>query len=306
MTIEVVDVPMVLADASLDAKFSFALDDTAAGAWADTLELAIQRVLNAFFASGTEGAALLDAVRTGIPAANQAQFDSLRKQNNWDTTTTNLINQSGSPMHARAALWLSQAKLDAIGPLTVHVVGTKTSAAIVTPSAFGSLSASAASLTSSGNFTWTADSDDTLHLSGAIDFPSTPFVGQMADVHARAYNPLATDCASAVALGIGVANIANTLVQSSAQKVLYGSCDATCAADALRSAIASTWSSAVASPSGGGDQVHFTIVASGRADVDDTATATAVEKGGAWIGQASGPGVPSTFTLNGSMDPLTP
>ena len=83
-------------------------------------------------------------------------------------------------------------------------------------------------------FQWTADANDTIHLSGAIDLASTPLFAHEADAQAAASVTSATDVPSAIAVGIDCAGLATSLVGSG---VSYGTCGArarrTCAAAAL-------------------------------------------------------------------------
>jgi hypothetical protein len=299
--VDVIDSPMALDQTDLDVRFAYDADTATTAGWSAVLDGAIQRVSGAFFPSSTpasEGTALLDGVRATIASPDdQAQFDALRSQYGWDAKAASWLTSMKPSMHDRAAAWLAATKKDALGPLVVHLAsGTSPQTAAVTGSAFGDLSASSAALVPPSAFGWTADPDDTVHLSGAVELASTPLVAHLADLHAAKNVSQATDCPSAIAIGIDGPGLAASLVGSS---VSYGACAAPCTADAIRTAIAAAWVKAGAAATAGADVVHFALTASGPAGVGDHAEPT--QFSGRWVGQTSGQGVPATFGVQGDV-----
>jgi hypothetical protein len=304
VSVAVYDAPLALAQTNIDAMFSFNADAAATSGWGATLDAAVTRVAGAFFGSSTpEGTALLDAVRATIASpSDQQQFEAARTNGGWDAKTATWLTAHApaagqSAIHDRAATWLVAAKATAPGPLLVHLAGGTTAAtAAVTPTSFGSLSASAASIAPPAPFDWSADADDTVHVQGAVDLASTPLVAHLADAQAAAQNAATADVPSAIAAAIDDAGLAASLVGSG---VSYGTCATACTADAFRAALIAVWTQASASPAGAGDDVHVAITASAPATVGDHAQPVGLA--GAWIGQVSGAGVPTAFAVSGTL-----
>jgi hypothetical protein len=301
LPVQVYDIPMALSLTNLAASFSFASDASGTDGWAGVASAATTRVKGAFFASATpDGTALLDAMRAAILApADQAQFDQLRQAKGWDMTAMGWL---GKPAHLpsikeRVAIWLDAAASDSIGPLVLQIgnaTGTGTAPAVAT--SLGPLSWVAAGLTQPAPFQWTADANDTVHLSGSIDLVSTPLFAHGADLHAATTAKGAFDCPSAIALAIDCAGLASLLVTTG---VSYGACGATCTASLCASALTAAWKSAAAPAAGGADAVHVTITASAPGTVGDLAEPAYVT--GGWLGNASGAGVPSPFAVTGNL-----
>ncbi len=135
-----------------------------------------------------------------------------------------------------------------------------------------------------------------MHLSGAIDLASTPLVAHEADAHAAPTVTGAIDVPSAIALGIDCAGLASSLVGSG---VSYGACDAACTADLCGTALATAWNVTATATAGGTDLVTMTITASAPADVGDRAEPAYVQ--GGWLGNVSGAGVATPFSVSGSF-----
>jgi hypothetical protein len=291
--VEIYDVPMALSLTNLSAGFSFTPDATASSGWAMTMQAAVARIEGAFFGSTTpDGTALLDAMRAGIATSGaQAQFDLKRQQGGWDTLAATWLSTRGATISARADTWLTAATTDGIGPLGATIGnGTTNGTAPVSVATFGSLTSEAAGITQPSSFKWTADANDTVHLSGEIDLTSTPLVGHEADGHAASSASGATDVPSAIALGIDCTGLASSLVGTG---VSYGTCNAACTTTLCGTALATAWKSAIAAAPGGADVVATTITASAQAKVGDLAEPAYVE--GGWLGVVSGAGVPSSL-----------
>jgi hypothetical protein len=297
--IQVYDVPMALSLTDLSAVFSFSLDAKAATSWASAGGLAVGRVKGAFFPSSAhDGPALLDGMRAviGVPA-DQTQFDQLRQSGGWDAKATSWISATGSSLGARAATWLDAAAADSIGALTLQLGNaTGTGSAPVTAMSLGALSWVSAGITQPAPFRLTADANDTLHLSGAIDLASTPLFAHEADAHGASALTGAIDCPSAIALGIDCAKLASDLVGAG---VSYGTCDAGCTGNLCAAALAAAWKTASLSPADGTDAVHLTITASAPATIGDRAEPAYVT--GGWLGNVSGAGVPTPLAVTGTV-----
>ena len=174
--VQIYDIPLALTLTNLNAVLSYTPDATAQGQWQAVGQAAVAGVEASFFASsgadGGDGNALLDAMRAAIVApGDQAQFDQLRQAEGWDAIATSWMSSHSPSLASRAAAWLTIAASTAIGPLALHV-GEEPSGettAPVTVVSFGTLTWVAAGITQPAPFKWTADANDTVHLSGAID-----------------------------------------------------------------------------------------------------------------------------------------
>jgi hypothetical protein len=300
LPVQVYDIPMALALTNLAASFSFSFDGKGTSAWSSVASAATSRIKWAFFgAQSPDATVLLDAMAGVITApADQAQFDQLRQAEQWDNATTTWLSARLPRIGDRAATWLNTAAADAIGPLLLQIGGaTGTGTAPVVATSLGALSWDAAGITQPPAFQWTADANDTIHLSGAIDLATTPLFAHQADLHAAETTKGAVDCPSAVAAGIDCVGLAKQLVVGAG--VSYGTCDATCTATLCASALAAVWKMAAAPAAGGADNIHTTITASAPATVGDLAEPAYVN--GGWLGNVSGAGAPTPFTVSGML-----
>jgi hypothetical protein len=311
LPVQIYDVPMALALTNLTATFTFTPDDAAATMWEGIAGAAIARIEAGFFASATpDGTALLDAMSTAIGvSADQAQFAAARQEGGWDAVAASWMSAHPPTLNNRAENWLLAAASDpSLGPLVATIGnGSPTGTAPVTVVTLGALSWVSAGIAQPAPFQWTADANDTVHLSGAFDFNSTPFLAHQADQEAALATTGATDVASAITLGIDCAGLAASLVGTSAS---YGTCDAECTSDLCATALSAAWKSVAAPAADGSDAVHTIITASAPAQVGDLAEPAFVQ--GGWLGSVSGAGVPDdagsgsdgaapTFAITGSL-----
>jgi hypothetical protein len=305
--VQVFDIPLALSLTNLTAVLSFTPDATAQSNWLAVAQAAVARVESSFFFSATpdagDGSALLDAMRAAIVApADQAQFDLLRQSGGWDATTASWLSSHTPSIASRAATWLAAAE-SALGPLTLHIGGEPSGemTAPVTVVSFGSLTWVAAGITQPAPFQWTADANDTVHLSGTIALRSTPLFAHQADALATAGVTGATGVASGIAIGIDCIGLASSLVGTG---VSYGSCGAACTANLCNEGLTLAWKNATIPAAGGADVISAAITASAPAAVGDEAEPAYVQ--GGWLATLSGAGVPasmpsSPFTITGTM-----
>jgi hypothetical protein len=301
--VTVLDVPMALPSTSLRATLTFVLASSASDAWRAAAASAAGRVEAAFFPAGTgEGTLLLDAMRASIaPASDQVQYDQLRASGGWDGVAQTWLDGRARGVRATASDWLGEAARADLGPLIAHV-GNATNAvpamAPVSVTTLSGLPPASAAITPTAPFTLAADADDTVHLSGAIGFASTPYVAHLADARASAAvdGAVVTDVPSAIALAIDCVELAMKLV---AGGVSHGTCDAACTGALCGAALSAAWAGATTASPSGADAVRFAITASAPAEVGDHAEPLFVQ--GGWLGQASGPGVPTPFPLAGEL-----
>jgi hypothetical protein len=305
--VQVFDVPLALSLTNLTAVLTFTPDMTAQNNWLAVAQAAVARVESSFFSAATpdagDGSALLDAMRAAIVApADQAQFDQLRQSGGWDATTASWLSSHAPSIARRAATWLTTAE-SALGPLTLHIGGEPSgqTTAPVTVVSFGSLTWVAAGIAQPAPFQWTADANDTVHLSGTITLTSTPLFAHQADAQAAASVTGATGVASGIAIGIDCTGLASSLVGSG---VSYGSCGAACTANLCNAGLTLAWNNATTPAAGGADVISAAITASAPADVGDEAEPAYVQ--GGWLATLTGAGVPASvssppFTITGTM-----
>jgi hypothetical protein len=300
LPVQVYDIPMALALTNLNATFSYAPDDAL---WQSIAQAAVARIEAAFFATSSPGPALLDAIRAVIAVpADQAQFDSLRASEGWDATATSWLSSHSPSLASRAATWLTAATGVGLGPLVVTIGnGTAAGTAPVVVASFAGVGWASAGIVQPAPFQWTADANDTIHLSGTIVLSSTPLLAHEADLKAAAVDAGATDVPGTLALGIDCAGLASTLVGSG---VSYPGCGAACTANLCGAALEAAWASAAAPAAGGADVVQTAITASAPTEVGDLAEPAYVS--GGWLGSVSGPGAPvvdagASTTISGSL-----
>jgi hypothetical protein len=303
VSIDVYDVPMALGLTDMDATFTS--DGTAMASWVSAMTAASATVSAVFFGASSDGTALLDAVRTQVPAADQTQFDTARSQGGWNATASTWLSSHTPTIHDRAATFLTTAAGKDLGAVALHLgTGPSAGTATVTPTGVGALSAQQANLTSTDAFAWTADADDTVHLVGTVTLSSSPYIGHLADSVAAASVPSPTsDVPGAIASQIDCQGLSTALVGAG---YAYGTCGATCLAYVCENALAAGWTSALASPSNGSDGVDITLTLAAAAEVGDEAEPQYFQ--GGWLGTVAGTQVTS-YSIKGTAvgeEPASP
>ncbi len=296
VTIDVYDVPMALSLTNIDATFTS--DSSAKADWQSAMTTAATSVAGGFFGSSSDGTALLDAVRTQVPAIDQAEFDQKRSQGGWDATATSWLSARTPSIHDRASGWLTAAAGTNVGALVVHLsAGPSVGTTTVTPTSLGPLDAQMAGLAKPAPFNWTADADDTVHLAGAVTLSSSPYVAHLADTIAAAAVPNPTsNVPGAIASKIDCQGLATALLGTSDA---YGACDASCLGYVCVNALTAEWTTALASPADGSDQATVQLTVGAPAEVGDLAEPQYIQ--GGWLGQVSGPIVAKPFAAKGTI-----
>jgi hypothetical protein len=307
VSVAVYDLPLALDHTDLESTFTFVPDAIGASGWSSMLDGAITRTSAAFLspATASDATALLDAMRAVVPPSSQAAFDAARVQGAWDQLADAWIAQRAPAPRQRASTWLAGGKQAALGALAAHLgPGQRAGYATVTLESFAGFDAASAglSLQNAGQFAWTAEADDSVHLSGAVHVAPTALVARAADAQAAGAVPGATGVATALAATVDCAGLAADLVGAGDS---YPSCDAACTAALCKAALAASWSSAASASAAAGDDVAVQIAASASAAVAAdpahtyTVTAAPAGFGGTWVGQVSHGSAPA-FPMQGN------
>ena len=299
--VSIIDVPMALAQTNLDALFTFTPAASDALSWTNALDADVSPIVSTFAPSNGEPGALLDAMRALVPAADQASFDAARSQGEWDDATASWLGQHSPTMGARITSWLEEGEPDTLGALAAHLdPGASAGFAAISLLDFtlantnADVSASSAGLSVSGPFAWTADAQDTVHLSGTLTVSAPPLLARAAD--ARAVKdvqgaPPDQGVAGALATTIDCDGLGAALAGSS---MVYPGCDATCLGALCGAALSSMWATATST---GGGSLSIGMTASAPATVDDHAAPVSFD--GSWVGQVGPTSGGPTFDTKG-------
>ncbi len=282
--VSLLDRPMALDTVQLATTFSFEPDATQLVGWTRMLDTSIARAAQAFVPQGTgEASVLLNAMHTLVPTASQAQFDAARSSQTWDSRAATWLGMHTPTMRDRAMGWMASGKADALGSLSASVLpGQSAGYASLSLASFAGLDTATVGMSASAPFTFSADPDDVLHLSGTVNLWGSALVCATADVRARAAVAGSSDVPSALATLVDCSGLATALVGAGAS---YGSCGASCTASLCQQAVAGMWLAARSSSSLANDDVTIDVTASAPAIVADDASPASFA--GAWVGQTS-------------------
>ena len=278
VTVDVFDLPLDLADSTLETRFTFAPDPADAQALEGYFEQVVDgAVLNASFTgSADEPSHLLDAM--GAASGNATAFASARTQKGWDSTTTSWLSQHLPSMHDRAATWLQGAAQAGVGDLTGRLDGDAAKP-VFTPHALGQLDATAAGITAPLPFVWTGLANDVLSISGMVDAVPSELACAGADARARADVPQSSGVADALQGAIDCSGLGDSLAQNG---YAFGTCDGTCMSALCTTAIANLWSAGAAALSKTSDALLLSLSVAAPADVSDTPQVQSYA--GTWVG----------------------
>jgi hypothetical protein len=282
------DVPIALGQADLESTYTFDVPTASdLSAWNSVLDEAIARAATAFVpTSSTDAQALLGAMRVAVPMLSQGEFDASWTSLSWTASATTWLSShlGSTSLRDRATAYMNQAKAGTRGPLVAHITGVEAGHATIALETFGDLSAQAAGLSIGQTFDWTADADDTVHLSGSMSLLPTALIASEANSVAAKNAPPAAGVASALEAVIDCAGFANALVGSGNS---YGTCNASCTATLCRNALAAMWDAAIGASgaANGADSVLISLNASAQAEVGENAEP--VHFAGTWVGKVT-------------------
>jgi hypothetical protein len=279
VTVTVFDLPLDLADTTLEARFTFTPSTYDAAALSTYFDQVVtDAVLSASFpATSDEPGRLLDAMAAA--STSPTQFSSARTSQSWDGATQSWLSQHTPPtMNARAAQWLHDAVVAGTGDLTGHLAGDAAKP-IFTPKTLGVLDATSAGITAPLPFSWAGQPNDVLSLTGNLTIVPSQLACEAADAQAAADVTSSTGVASAMGIDIDCAGLGTSLAKGG---YAFGTCDATCMSALCSTALSNLWAAGAASLSGTSDLLSLAIAVAAPVQVGDTATVQSYA--GTWVG----------------------
>jgi len=278
VTASVFDLPLDLADTTLETRFTFTPDTNDGATLASYYEQYVgAAILQASFPStSTDATHLLDAMQSA--STSPSQFAAARSQKSWDAAVASWIGQHAPSMHDRVVKWLQEASQNGAGDLIGHVDGDPAKP-IFTPTLIGTLDATKAGISAPLPFAWSGQPNDVLSISGNVTIVPSQLACLAADQRAQADVPLATGVADALVTTMDCTGLGTTLAQGG---YAFGACDGACAGDLCSTAMANLWSSASASLSKTSDALTLTISVAAPVTVGDAADVESYA--GSWVG----------------------
>ena len=278
VTAPVFDLPLDLANTTLETRFTFAPDTADGAALASYFEQYVgQAILQSSFPStSTDASHLLDAMASA--STSPSQFASARSQKSWDSAVGTWLGQHTPSLHDRIAKWLQEAAQNGAGDLIGHIAGDP-SKPVFTPTLVGTLDAAKAGLSAPLPFAWSGQPNDVLSISGNVSIVPSQLACLAADQRAQADVPQATGVADALVTTMDCAGLGNALAQGG---YAFGTCDGVCAGDLCSTAIANLWTAASASLSKTSDTLTLSISVAAPVTVGDAADVQSYN--GSWVG----------------------
>jgi len=279
--VDVFDLPLDLADTTLETRFTFTPDSGDEAALLSYFEQLVDgAVVGASFSSSTgEASRLLDGMAAASGNANA--FASARSQNGWDSATSSWLGQHGPSMHDRVAAWLVAAAQAGLGDLTGHLDGDATKP-VFTPLMLGSLDAGAAGVSAPLPFAWSGQANDVLSMSGSVAIVPSELACAAADAQAAADVSGATGVPDALALSIDCDGLGDSLANGG---YAFGACDGSCMSGLCSAAIEAAWSAGAAALTKTSDALSLTFSVAAPVQVVDTPEVQSYA--GSWVGSFS-------------------
>jgi hypothetical protein len=271
VTASVYDLPLDLADTTLETRFTFTPDTGDGAAITSYFEQYVGAAILAasFPSSATDASQLLDAMAAA--STSPTQFASARSQKGWDSAAATWLGQHAPSMHDRVSNWLQEAAQNSAGDLIGHIAGDPAKP-VFTPTLLGTLDAAKAGLSA-------PLPNDVLSISGNVTIVPSQLACFAADQRAQVDVTQATGVADALVMTMDCTGLGNALAQGS---YAFGQCDGACAGDLCSTAIANLWTAAGASLSQTSDALTLSISVAAPVTVGDAADVEAYT--GAWVG----------------------
>lgn len=274
--VTVVDKPIALGSTDLDLTIEFEPD---AATYPDLITNAQILLVDAFTPPGKpEAGLLLDAM--GKLAPIPAAFAARRSDGNWDTVTAQHLDAQGAPLRARIDAYATAGV-----PLGAHEItanlkakpGEPGSAALAV-TLFTGIDAGAAGFPPTNTFSWTAEPDDRLILSGTLPWQPSRFVGTAGFAAARKDFPIAAAMPDVLASITSCDGLATKLSGLSG-------CPAACMQTLCHDALATRWEAALQASVKAGGNGSLAITAAGPAEISARAEPSGLS--GNWVGKVS-------------------
>lgn len=242
------------------------------------------------------GELLLDGMEALVPAGQLAAFQQARVEKKWDLLAEDHLAALGVDVRDQIGLWataglvLGDTRIDA-----TLTAGTQPMHASLTVTSFGGVDAATAGIVAAPEFTWGADSTDTVSLGGVVLWQPTRFAGAAALLGAQA------DVPSAATVPAALAELSDCTGLAEAMGT-FGVCDTACIDALCRVSLGVRWEAALGASLATGALGQVTINASGKATVDDAAEPTDIE--GHWLGVIKTSGATVSVTGDLTTGPL--
>jgi hypothetical protein len=278
VTASVFDLPLDLADTTLETRFTFTPDTGDGAALTSYFEQYVGAAILAasFPSTSTDASHLLDAMAAA--STSPTQFAAARSQKGWDGVVSTWLGQHTPSMHDRVSSWLQEAAQNGAGDLIGHLAGDPAKP-VFTPTLIGTLDATKAGLSAPLPFAWSGQPNDVLSISGNVTIVPSQLGCLGADQRAQADVTQATGVADALVMTMDCTGLGSALAQGS---YAFGQCDGACAGDLCSTAIANVWTAAAASLSKTSDSLTLSISVAAPVTVGDAADVEAYA--GSWVG----------------------
>lgn len=297
-----IDVPTSFSRNTIDAAFAFEPAPNDAEVWRKLLQASSQLLLDAFLPpTSTDGANLLTAMASLVPADARAQFDATRVAANFDQLAAGWLGR-GVPLRTLTASWLDDGRAATAGSLILRIVPVPgTTRATATPQALSPLKV-AAGFSLREALTLTVDSQDMFAVGGRLYLLPLGLVAEIGDQHARDLEPLAKDTPSGLAGRIDCKGFGR-LLATQAGGESYPGCDGDCTGALCGAALVAAWVQARSSTAPTAQEMVFSFSGNAKATVDDSAMLMSFGEGpvpaGQWTAQVAAPA--AQFTMRGSF-----
>jgi hypothetical protein len=290
------DRPIQLATSELELRFGF---ETVSDEWQTSIGFVIEAARSAMLNGAADDyEALLDAMQGSLPKAQASAFSSLRSERGWELALAEKFGEEGRDLLRRTAtVWMQEGQQELVGADAIRArVSSDHDAKDDIPSAtpalmrfleVGGHAPEEAGFPELAPAVWSADSHDTLLLSGAVAWYPSRLLGALALAPAQEAHPTADTTAEALAFELGCSVVASALITASPGWVYPATgderaCAGTCTARLCRNAIAMMWERATLAS--GDLPQEFDFSASGEAMVGYEAEAVALSNG-SWVGK---------------------
>jgi hypothetical protein len=231
--------------------------------------------------------ALLDAMASATPAVNRDAFSATRLAKNWDAALTSAFGPAAATrLRDPVDRWMSAGLQGLAAPDAFRgQVSALSAGALLELGSVAGITPADAGFPSNFQSTWSADSSDILLLGTELSWVPSRLVTALALAPALVEFPQAVGLEGALAESVDCGLVAQTLLAHGAAPggAVYPSCDESCALSTCSSAVSALWQKA--RDSSGSTVATLAVTATGRADIGDDASATALQ--GSWVGELS-------------------
>jgi hypothetical protein len=290
------DRPIQLQSSKLELGFGF---DSVSSEWRASMGFVIEAARTALLNGAADDfEALLDTMQGSLSGSRASEFAALRTERSWDLVLAETLGEEGRDLlREKAEAWMREGQQTLFFPDAIEAsMQSDTAAKDDLPGATHALmrfvdiaghAPEEAGFPEEAPAVWSADSHDTVLLSGAVPWVPSRLLGALAEAPAKVAHPTAQTTAEALAFELGCSVVASALVTAS-PGWLYGpsgddkACTGTCAAKLCRAAVAEMWERATLAS--GDTPQQFDFSATGAATVGNEGEVVLLENG-SWVGK---------------------